>query len=315
MASNIGGTATLIGDPPNIIIGSQVGLTFNDFVYHLTPVIVVILAVQMLMIHLMWGKDLRATEEAEAADHGHAAGRAIQDWTLLKQALAVLTVVMVAFVLARELHLEPATIALTGAAVLMLLDNWAHHSEKASHNIHSTFGDVEWITIFFFLGLFIVVHGVEVGGLLHLLAAEAGGDDRRQSRRHRLCGAVGVGVSVGDRRQHPVRRHHDPADQERGAVFRRTRADPAAVVVPVARRLSRRQRHAGRRLRQSDGGRHFRAQRRAVPLPHLHALRRADDRRLDRDRQRLRLVAVFLSSYPESGRRDVARHPPSLQPI
>ncbi len=57
-----------------------------------------------------------------------------------------------------------------GAAVLMLLDNWQHHSEKASHNIHSTFGDVEWITIFFFLGLFVVVHGVEVGGLLHLLA-------------------------------------------------------------------------------------------------------------------------------------------------
>jgi Na+/H+ antiporter NhaD/arsenite permease-like protein len=82
----------------------------------------------------------------------------------------VLAAVMVAFVLARQLHLEPATIALTGAAVLMLLDNWQHHSEKAAHNIHSTFGDVEWITIFFFLGLFVVVHGVDVGGLLNLLA-------------------------------------------------------------------------------------------------------------------------------------------------
>jgi Na+/H+ antiporter NhaD/arsenite permease-like protein len=77
---------------------------------------------------------------------------------------------MVAFVLARPLHLEPATIALLGAAILMLLDNWAHHSEKAAHNIHSTFGDVEWITIFFFIGLFVVVHGVDVGGLLTLLA-------------------------------------------------------------------------------------------------------------------------------------------------
>jgi Na+/H+ antiporter NhaD/arsenite permease-like protein len=84
----------------------------------------------------------------------------------------VLGVVMLGFVLARQLHLEPATIALTGAAILMLLDNWAHHTEKAAHNIHSTFGDVEWITIFFFLGLFVVVHGVEVGGLLHLLASE-----------------------------------------------------------------------------------------------------------------------------------------------
>ena len=170
MASNIGGTATLIGDPPNIIIGSQVGLTFNDFVYHLTPVILIILAVQLAMIHVIWGKDLRATEEAEAVVMSMKPTEAIQDWTLLKQSLAVLAAVMVAFVLARELHLEPATIALTGAAVLMLLDNWQHHSEKASHNIHSTFGDVEWITIFFFLGLFVVVHGVDVGGLLNLLA-------------------------------------------------------------------------------------------------------------------------------------------------
>ena len=172
MASNIGGTATLIGDPPNIIIGSQVGLTFNDFIVNLAPVIVVILAVQLVMIYILWGKDLRATAEAEAAVMAMNPIDAIKDWVLLKQALTVLTLVMVGFVLARELHLEPATIALFGAAILMLLDNWSHHSEKASHNIHSTFGDVEWITIFFFLGLFVVVHGVEVGGLLHLLANE-----------------------------------------------------------------------------------------------------------------------------------------------
>ena len=94
----------------------------------------------------------------------------IIDWRLLKQSLFVLTVVMVTFVLARPLRLEPATIAIAGAAVLMLLDNWSHHAEKAAHNIHSTFGDVEWITIFFFLGLFIVVHGVDHSGLLRLLA-------------------------------------------------------------------------------------------------------------------------------------------------
>jgi Na+/H+ antiporter NhaD/arsenite permease-like protein len=172
MASNIGGTATLIGDPPNIIIGSQVGLTFNDFIYHLAPVIVVILAVQTVMIHTLWGKDLRATVEAEAEIMAMRPSDSIKDWLLLKQSLIVLGAVMLGFVLARELHLEPATIALTGAAILMLLDNRAHHAEKASHNIHSTFGDVEWITIFFFLGLFVVVHGVEVGGLLHLLATK-----------------------------------------------------------------------------------------------------------------------------------------------
>jgi Na+/H+ antiporter NhaD/arsenite permease-like protein len=170
MASNIGGTATLIGDPPNIIIGSQVGLSFNDFVYNLTPVILVILAVQTVMIHVLWGRDLKATATAQAAIMAMHPTDSIKDWRLLKQSLAILTAVMVAFVFARQMHLEPATIALTGAALLMLLDNWAHHSEKAAHNIHSTFGDVEWITIFFFLGLFIVVHGVEVGGLLHVLA-------------------------------------------------------------------------------------------------------------------------------------------------
>jgi Na+/H+ antiporter NhaD/arsenite permease-like protein len=171
-ASNIGGTATLIGDPPNILIGSQVGLTFNDFVYELTPVILVVMAVQALIIHLLWGKDLKATPEAEAAVMSMKPVESIEDWRLLKQSLAVLTLVMVTFVLARPLHLEPATIALFGAAVLMLLDNSAHHAEKAAHNIHQTFGDVEWITIFFFIGLFVVVHGVDVGGLLRLLANE-----------------------------------------------------------------------------------------------------------------------------------------------
>jgi Na+/H+ antiporter NhaD/arsenite permease-like protein len=170
LASNIGGTATLIGDPPNILIGSQVGLTFNDFVYHLTPVILVIMAAQALIIHFLWGKDLKASHDAEARVMAMNPADSIEDWLLLKQSLAVLTLVMITFVLARPLHLEPATIALSGAAVLMLLDNWAHHAEKAAHNIHQTFGDVEWITIFFFIGLFVVVHGVDVGGLLALLA-------------------------------------------------------------------------------------------------------------------------------------------------
>jgi Na+/H+ antiporter NhaD/arsenite permease-like protein len=179
-ASNIGGTATLIGDPPNILIGSQVGLDFNAFVLNLTPVIIVVMAVQAIMIHLLWGKDLKTTPEREARVMAMRPVESITDWLLLKQSLFVLSAVMIAFVLARPLHLEPATIALFGAAVLMLLDNWAHHTEKASHNIHQTFSDVEWITIFFFIGLFIVVHGVEVGGLLKLLAdklvAATGGD-------------------------------------------------------------------------------------------------------------------------------------------
>ena len=171
-ASNIGGTATLIGDPPNILIGSQAGLSFNDFVIHLTPVIIVVMIVQALIIHFVWGKSLRASHDAEARVMALSAADSIEDWKLLKQSLVVIGIVMIAFVLARPLHLEPATIAMFGAAILMLLDNWAHHTEKAAHNIHQTFGDVEWITIFFFIGLFIVVHGVDVSGLLNMLAHE-----------------------------------------------------------------------------------------------------------------------------------------------
>jgi Na+/H+ antiporter NhaD/arsenite permease-like protein len=179
-ASNIGGTATLIGDPPNIMIGSQVGLSFNDFVIHLTPVIIVVMLFQAIAIHLIWGRQMHASAEAEARVMAMKASDTIEDWLLLKQSLVVLAVVMIAFILARPLHLEPATIAILGAAVLMLLDNWTHHSEKAAHNIHQTFSDVEWITIFFFIGLFIVVHGVEFGGLLTLLGTklvEATGGD------------------------------------------------------------------------------------------------------------------------------------------
>jgi Na+/H+ antiporter NhaD/arsenite permease-like protein len=179
-ASNIGGTATLIGDPPNILIGSLAGLDFNAFIIHLTPVIIVIMAVQALMIHLLWGRALKSTPARRALVMGMSAKSAIVDWGLLRQSLLVLTAVIVGFVLARPLHLEPATIAMAGAALLMFFDNWQHHNEKQSENVHRTFGDVEWITIFFFVGLFIVVHGVEVGGLLHLLAdklvAATGGD-------------------------------------------------------------------------------------------------------------------------------------------
>ncbi|WP_210247304.1 sodium:proton antiporter [Blastochloris sulfoviridis] len=179
-ASNIGGTATLIGDPPNILIGSLVGLDFNAFIYHLAPVVVVALMVQVAMIHLLWGRALVAAP----ADRAHVMEmreiETIEDWTLLKQSLGVLALTILGFVSARFIHLEPASVALGGAATLMLLDNWRHHGERAAANIHKTFSDVEWITIFFFLGLFVVVHGVEAGGLLGLLGRElvalTGGD-------------------------------------------------------------------------------------------------------------------------------------------
>ncbi|MBM3555332.1 MAG: hypothetical protein FJX47_07245, partial [Alphaproteobacteria bacterium] len=164
-ASNIGGTSTLIGDPPNIMIGSMVGIDFNAFVVNLAPVVVVIQTLQILAIHVLWGRHLKASPEDRAAVMAMDEKEAIQDWRLLKQSSAVVGAVIVAFVLARQLHLEPGTIAMTGAAVLMLLDNIGLSAEKQSERVTQAFTEVEWVTIFFFVGLFVVVHGVEVGGL------------------------------------------------------------------------------------------------------------------------------------------------------
>jgi Na+/H+ antiporter NhaD/arsenite permease-like protein len=180
LASNIGGTATLIGDPPNILIGSAVGLTFTDFVVNLGPVIVVILALQMLVNHLIWGRRMQADPTARARIMGYDATQTISDWRLLWQALLVLALVILGFIFARAIQLEAGTIALFGAALLLLLDNWTRDREAQTHHIHAIFGEVEWIVIFFFVGLFVIVAGVEHAGLLSLLAdrlvAATGGD-------------------------------------------------------------------------------------------------------------------------------------------
>jgi Na+/H+ antiporter NhaD/arsenite permease-like protein len=179
-ASNIGGTATLIGDPPNIIIGSQTGLSFNDFVFHLTPVIIVVMAVQALATHLIWGRSMRTTPDAQARVMDLSEKDTIKDWGLLRSSLIVIGAVLISFVLARFLHMEPGTIAMFGAAVLLLLDNIQHHAEFQTENVQRTLAEVDWITIFFFVGLFMVVHGLEVTGFLKMLAdqllAFTGGD-------------------------------------------------------------------------------------------------------------------------------------------
>jgi Na+/H+ antiporter NhaD/arsenite permease-like protein len=181
-ASNIGGTATLIGDPPNIIIGSAAHLSFNDFLVHLTPIIVVVMAVQTLATHLVWGARMRATPEARARVMALDERAAITDPPLLLMSLVVIGVVMAAFVLAHPLGLEPGTIALLGAAVLMLCHNIEHHREKEKQTakVTETFNEIDWITIFFFVGLFVIVHAVDVAGVIDVAAHEllvvTGGD-------------------------------------------------------------------------------------------------------------------------------------------
>ncbi|MHC4946527.1 MAG: ArsB/NhaD family transporter, partial [Planctomycetota bacterium] len=157
LASNIGGTATLIGDPPNIMIGSRAQLTFNQFVVNLGPVVVAILVAFLITIRLIWGSNIRVKPEMKARLMAMDESQSIIDPSLLKKSLFVMFLVMIGFALHGALHYQPATIALAGAALLMLLSGREPH--KVLH-------DVEWTTLFFFIGLFIVVGGlVKVGAI------------------------------------------------------------------------------------------------------------------------------------------------------
>lgn len=169
-ASNIGGTATLIGDPPNILIGSAAGLSFNDFVYNLAPVAGVLLGLQVLALHLLWGRKLRARPGAREELMALRPADAITDAPLLARSLSVLAAVIAGFITSRQTGLEPGTVAMFGAAVLMYLYVREHRAADQSHHVQDIFGEVEWVTIFFFIGLFMVVAGVEHAGLLDHMA-------------------------------------------------------------------------------------------------------------------------------------------------
>ncbi|MGB5277460.1 MAG: ArsB/NhaD family transporter [Gammaproteobacteria bacterium] len=169
-ASNIGGSATLIGDPPNIMIGSAVKLSFNDFLLNMAPITPLILLVTLAVIYLVWGRSMAASEQAIARVMSFNERDAITDVPLLKRSLVVITLVIVGFVFAHPLGLEPATVAMGGAALLLLLTNIGKSAEDQSQNVHKGFSEVEWVTIFFFIGLFILVHGLEQVGLLEILA-------------------------------------------------------------------------------------------------------------------------------------------------
>lgn len=173
LSSNIGGTATLIGDPPNIMIGSAVGLTFMDFVWNVGVIIPVVMTGMLIPMRLIYAKDLKASDEVKGRIMQFKESEAIQDMALLKKCLAVLAVVIGAFIFQGQLRLEAATIALFGAAFLMLISR---------EDLHSIMEKAEWTSIFFFLGLFVVVHSLVETGLIKMAAAEAlrltGGDVR-----------------------------------------------------------------------------------------------------------------------------------------
>ena len=171
MASNIGGTATLIGDPPNIIIASGADLNFLDFLAHLAPVILLILAVFLVMVFFLFRRQLQTRPELQQRIMELDEGEVLTDRSLLHKSLIILALVVIGFLLHGPLDYEPATVALAGATTLIIVGR--------QHPREALLG-VEWPTIFFFVGLFMVVGGVEEAGLLADIGqriADASGDN------------------------------------------------------------------------------------------------------------------------------------------
>jgi len=184
VASNIGGTATLIGDPPNILIGSATHLSFNQFIWNLAPVAVVILLAQMVLNHLIWGIRLRAHHGERAVLMALDAGEEIKNRRMFRWSLIVIVLMLAAFAVAEIVHLKAATIALFGGSIMLLIDNIPFKAHrKQNENILGVMKEVEWITIFFFIGLFVVVGAVERSGVIAWLAEQlthaTGGDLKR----------------------------------------------------------------------------------------------------------------------------------------
>lgn len=159
LASNIGGTATLIGDPPNIIIGTRAGLSFMDFVRELSPVVAIIFIVSTSMLVFMFRKGLKATPEKMAQVANMDNSKTITDKALMIRSVITLALVILGFVTHDITHISAYVFAVAGAAFLLLFEE-----------PKEIYKDVEWLTIFFFVGLFIIIGGFESNGGIKYLA-------------------------------------------------------------------------------------------------------------------------------------------------
>ena len=171
-AANIGGTATLIGDPPNILLGSALNLSFMDFVRELTPVVIFTMFVIIMIFDFFWGRHLKTDSRRRAEVMKIDESKSITDKTLLAKCLSVLFVVILGFIMAEHIHLNNGTIAICGAAVLLMLYTWGNRHDEREAKTAEALAMVDWTTIFFFTGLFVVVYGLEETGVLKLLGQE-----------------------------------------------------------------------------------------------------------------------------------------------
>lgn len=163
LIANIGGTATLIGDPPNIMIGSATGLGFVDFIVALGPVVVVIFIITMIAFKFGYKIHYRASEENKKKVTKMDEKRAIKDPILMKKSIVVLAFTILGFVLHQKLGYESATIALFAGAVLLLI---------SQVDVEDIFIEIEWATIFFFISLFMLVGALEEVGVMTFLASK-----------------------------------------------------------------------------------------------------------------------------------------------
>lgn len=161
LASNMGGTATLIGDPPNIMIGSEAGLGFADFILNTAPVVVIIMAASLLCFYLMFGRKLKVSNDAMQAVMELDENRAIKDKSLLIKSVVMIGLVVIGFMFHSSLGMESCTIALLAAVIMMIV---------GKQDIEDVIMGVEWSTILFFIGLFVVVGGMEETGVIDQLA-------------------------------------------------------------------------------------------------------------------------------------------------
>ena len=166
IASNIGGTATLIGDPPNIIIAGATGLSFNAFLTNLAPIAAITLVVVVAALYLVYRPQLRIEPRNREKVMSLDARRSIENPAELKRTLPILVLTILAFFAHQALHLEPATVALTGAAVMLL---------ASRQSVEDALAGIEWATLFFFLGLFVMVGALEVTGAIDEVAQAVGG--------------------------------------------------------------------------------------------------------------------------------------------
>ncbi|MTI47616.1 SLC13 family permease [Sporosalibacterium faouarense] len=161
LMANIGGTATLIGDPPNIMIGSATDLGFMDFIINLGPIVTVIIVAIIFVLKFMYGKELHVKEELKEKILKFDENKSIEDKVLLRKSLFVLALTVLGFVIHQYLHFESATIAIIGAALLLFISKL---------NPEEILLEIEWQTIFFFVGLFILVGALEEVGIIESMA-------------------------------------------------------------------------------------------------------------------------------------------------